>query len=309
MSESRSKCDFLAVSDEHLNGVDRVVYAGRRGTGKSTAIKRYISEGRRAIWMARTKDLARTFHTRFVTPATANILPEVELMSDGDLPEFGFGDGAVRVVPYTMITALRDTGIDVGGKQAQLIISDEIIRTDGRYIRNEPKLLDDLAGTIGRSGDLPKIVCACNPNPKDPSANPYSAAWFANFGVEGDYEHDGLITRVIGTADCCDCFGRRIGVDPEPSDAWCAHLNSGGDVVGVNGGAIRVKWYRGWLYVGLADPSEGEVFMRNGVYSPIGSSARGVNFTVMCRQAHSEECVLYDSFEAQMLFYALIRVK
>ena len=307
MSELKSKCEFLRVTDNDFLGVDRVVYAGRRGTGKSTAIKTYIAEGHSVIWLARSKARAESFPALFVPPATRDILPTVEMVDGGDMPSFVFGRGAVRVVPYTMITAIRDTGVDVIGDQAEFIISDEIIRTDGRYIRNEPHLIDDLAGTIGRSGNIPKIICACNPNPSDPNANPYATAWFANFGVEGDYTHNGSTTRVIGTANCKDCFGRPIGVDPASSDIWCAHLDHGGDVVCVNGGSIRVRWFRDWLYVGLADG--GEVLMKNGSYTPAASAVSGWRFIVACKQAHAEGTVLYDSFAAQMLFYALIRAK
>lgn len=307
MLELKSECDYLTVTDEDFVGVDRVVYAGRRGTGKSTAIKRYIAEGRTAIWLARSKARAAVFPSLFVPPATRGVLPMPEMVDGGDMPLFTFGEGAVRIVPYTMITAIRDTGVDVNGKQAEFIVSDEIIRTDGRYIRNEPALLDDLAGTVGRSGDLPKIICACNPNPSDPNANPYASAWFVNFGVEGVYKHGNHATRVIGTANCRDCFGKKIGVDPSPSDVWCAHLDHGGDVVTVNGAGIRVRWFKEWVYVGTAEG--GDVLMKDGVYSPTANTARGARFILACKQAHAEGSVVYDSFAAQMLFYALIRAK
>ena len=307
LSELKNKCDFLRVAKQDFCGVDRVVYAGRRGTGKSTAIKAYIAEGHSVIWLARSKARAETLPTLFVPPATRDILPAVEMVDGGEMPCFTFGGGVVRIVPYTLITAIRDTGVDVNGKQAEYIVSDEIIRPDGRYIRNEPHLIDDLAGTVGRSGDVPCIICACNPNPSDPNANPYAAAWFANFGVEGDYTHDGRKTRVIGTANCKDCFGKPIGFDPAPSDSWCAHLTSGGDVVSVNGQSIRVRWYRDWVYVGIAEG--GEVLMKNNSYSPTANTARGSRFILACKQAHAEGVVLYDSFAAQMVFYALIRAK
>lgn len=284
---------------------DRLALLGRRGTGKSTAVKKAIADrGLTVIWIARTKELAAGMADRFVPPAVADVLPKVEDYTPDVFPEWRLGDGWVRVVPIRSAAALRDTGIDVHGRQADLIVNDEAIRPDGLYARREPELLDDLAGTIGRSGKLPKIVIIGNPTT---NACPYAYAWRVNLLVEGVYEHKGMSTEVIGTAGCKDCFGRKIGRDPEPVE-YAAHLSDGGDVIVVNGCGLRVRWVNEWLYAGLAD-ADGPVMMTEGRMSALSYRPAAIKLLLKLRASVDAGQVVYDSFEAQMRLYELLRLK
>ena len=311
MSTSSSISDYLQVLTEHLDSVDRVIYSGRRGTGKSTGLKLWIAGGRRVIWVARSKRVAPDIPSRFVPPAVADVLPPVELLDDGVLPMFGLGDGVVRVVPITAVSEIRDTGVDVDGCQAEAIVVDELIRPDGRYVRREPELVDDLAGTVGRSGTRPVIIGACNPpDPPYTNAHPYAYTWHVNVGAEGVYQRDGYTTRVIGTAHCRSCFdgsSARLGWDPTP-EAWAPHLDRGGDVVYVDGVGLRCRTVGGGLYVGLTD-DPGTSLMHSGVYAPAAVSGRGSHFLAQCKQMLVEERVVYDSFDAQLTFYKLLRLR
>ena len=305
MSENPKSCDWSRLRLDRIT-TDRYILAGRRGTGKSTGAKLAAAEdGARVIWCVRTKTLARGIAGRFVAPAVRHVLPQPEpIDSDPDMPLFTFGRGAVQVVPLTMITALRDTGISVDSHQEDAIILDECFPPDARYKRDEPQLLDDLAATVGRSGVIPPVICIGNPVS---NKNPYSYTWRVNVLSEGIYTHDSISTEVKGTADCCDCFGRRIGVDAGQT-LYAAHLDNGGDVVTVNGRGLRVRSIRSWLYVGLADPT-GTVLMRRGSYTPESLTSAGTRFLLECKQAlYSDRCI-FDSFEAEMIFYELTRAR
>lgn len=298
---------FAELSDRDLYGCDRYIYSGRRGTGKSTAIKRWIASGKHVVWIAATKVRSSQTPRWFVPPAVAHLLPEVEQTVEGDTPEFRFGNGHVVVLPRSMIEGVRDTGLSVDGKQAQAIVCDELIKVSGRYVRNEPLLLDDLAGTLGRSGERPIIIGACNPTPERENAQPYAYKWRADFSCEGDYEDKNhFITRIRGTGDCDDCFNLKIGVDATEK-TWATHLETGGTVVSVNGESIRCRGFYGWFYVGLAEG--GDALMDRDRYTALANTGIGMRFITELRQAFDERRVVFDSFEAQMRFYELIRAK
>lgn len=286
--------------------VDRLIIGGRRGTGKSTAVKQAVNDGLHVIYLSRTRGLSASVYKRFVPPAVKSILPDVEDVVEDipDMPVWTFGRGAVRSVPMTAIPDLRETGIDVKGHQADLIVNDEALRTDGRYVRREPDLIDDLAATIGRSGKLPKIVVIGNPVD---NKNPYSYTWRADVCTEGLYRRGGMTTRVIGTADCKDCFGRHIGIDASTS-TWAPHVDTGGAVLTVNGEGIRLMRYKGWMYCGLAEPSD-TVMMVSDRYTTTATRTQGIKYLLMLKQMEDGGKVLYDSFEAQMIFYTLLRLK
>lgn len=308
MSENLKSCDEREFFRLRLDKVktDRVIVAGRRGTGKSTGTKLCIAEdGARVLWCVRTKSLAKGLADRFVPPKVKDVLPEPELLpSDPEFPLFKFGSGAVQTIPLTMVTALRDTGISVDGYQADAIMLDECFPPDGRYKRDEPLLLDDLAGTVGRSGVMPPIICLGNPIS---NKNPYAYLWRASVITEGVYFDGSRTTEVKGTAACRDCFGKTIGFDAA-SSVYAAHLDSGGDVVTVNGRGLRVRQVKSWLYVGLADPSE-VVLMHHGHYTPYALTGAGTRFILQCKQGlFSDRCV-FDSFDAELTFYELMRAR
>ena len=280
--------------------------SGRRGTGKSTGWKICVAEGANFIVCTRTKALARTLPGRIVPPTLSNKLPVPEVLIDGDedSPLFKFGDGCVKVVSLGAVSSIRDTGVSVDGKQADAILLDEFRPTNGRYLRNEPLLLDDLAATVGRSGKIPPVIVIGNP---ESNKNPYSYLWRVNTLAEGIYTHNGATTEVVGTSDCRDCFGRKIGTDATAS-VYAEHLTKGGDVITVDGHSIRVRQIGGWLYVGLAD-REGVRLMYKGTYTPTALTSAGTKFILECKQSMYDDKVVFDSFEAQMIFYELLRAR
>lgn len=306
LSELQKECDYFKLSPSLYSDVDRLVIAGRRGTGKSTGVKMAIAEGLHVLVIARTKRLSSTVYRRYVPPAVSSVLPEISEVDDSieDMPQWRFGEGAVRAVPVRAIPDIRETGVDVYGRQADLIINDEALRTDGAYVPKEPDLLDDLAATVGRSGKLPKIIIIGNP--KD-NKNPYSYTWRADVCTEGIYTRQGMTTRVVGTADCRDCFNRKIGIDAGAS-TWAPHIDRGGAVYTVNGEGVRLMWYKGWLYCGTADPSD-KVLMVDGRYTGEATRARGMKYLLMLRDAEDSGKVVYDSFAAQMILYTLLRLR
>jgi hypothetical protein len=306
LNENRKSCDEGEFFKLRLDKIvtDRLLVAGRRGTGKSTGTKLCVAEdGARVLWCTRTKTLSKRLPDRFVPPKVRGILPDPErLPSDPDYPLFKFGRGAVQTLPLTMVTAMRDTGISVDGYQADAIILDECFPPDGRYKRDEPLLLDDLAGTVGRSGTMPPIICLGNPIS---NRNPYAYQWHVNVLSEGCYEFNGRTTEVKGTAACRDCFGKAIGVDASPA-VYAAHLDQGGDVVTVNGKGLRVRAVGSWLYVGTADVSP-VIMMHRGHYTPQALTGDGTRFLLHCKQALFSDCCVFDSFDAELTFYELMR--
>lgn len=305
MSDHLKSCDNWYRLQLHRITTDRLLISGRRGTGKSTGAKRVVSEdGASVLWIARTKPLAHTLPSRFVPPAVSHILPQPELMpSDPDAPLFRFGGGKVQVVPMTMITAIRDTGISVDGRQADAVILDECFPPTGAYKRDEPLLLDDLAATVGRSGSIPPVVVIGNPISNH---NPYAYKWHVDVFGEGVYEYDGRSTEVQGTSGCCDCFGRQIGQDAVRR-VYAQHLTSGGDVVTVNGRGLRVREVgSGWLYVGSAEPGE-NVLMQRDRYTPVSLSTTGTRFLLRCKTAAYADRVVYDNYDSELLFGELLR--
>lgn len=306
MSAKSNKCDYLRVELDKIK-TDRLVIAGRRGTGKSTGLKQMINEGAAVVWVVDTKELAQTLPGRFVPAATAKLLPVPEPVDAGDVyPLFRFGDGAVRVVTWRQIPQLRDTGLSVDDRQADAIIRDEVFRTDGAYQRNEPELLDDLAFTLGRSGKTPVIICAGNPPERN--ATPYSFIWRCNVLNEGLYKHDGLTTFVRGTADCKDCFGRVIGRDALTA-VYARHLATGGTVVSVDNVNIRIRPVASGLYVGKADDElDAHILMQRGRWTIEALSPKGTHFIMDCRKALDANKVVFDSFDAEVAFYRLLRV-
>ena len=303
MKNEKSYYDFNADSK---STADRILIMGRRGTGKSTGVKKWVAEGHFAVFVAPTIKHAETLPQRFVPPAVKHILPIVEDAEDenGD-KQYKFGSGGFKVIAWSDILNIRDTGLSVAGVQPEVIIHDEAIRADGRYKREAPELLDDLAVTLGRSGTMPKIVLIGNPIDNN---NPFSTHWRVDILTAGEYESNGRPSKVVGTYDCKDCFGKPIGVDASTSVKWVSHLSTGGDVVQVNGRFLRVRWVSGFLYCGTADYG-GEAFIVNNRYTALFYTPRGTKFVFECRQAYYSKKVLFDSFEAQLDFYLLINVK
>ena len=281
---------------------DRLLIMGRRGTGKSTGVKVWLSEGHTAVYVTTTQKHAVNFANSFVHPTVSNILPSVEVCEER---EFKFGRGVFKVICWSDILNIRDTGLSVANTVPEVIIHDEAIRVDSRYRTNAPELLDDLAGTLGRSGKPPKIVLIGNPIN---NINPYSTHWRVNVLVEGSYTNNGKTSVVVGTAKCDDCFGKKVGVDAAAQSPWCKHLNSGGSVVKVNGRGLRLRSVSGWLYVGTAPP-EGEAFVVNNRYTARFYTPSGTDFVYKARQAFYDNKVLFDSFEAELDFYLLTNVK
>lgn len=265
-----------------------------------------VARGHHVIWCTRTKGQAASFPGRFVPPAVADVLPPVELVDgcDSEMPLFHFGDGAVRVVPLTMTASIRDTGVDVDGVQAEAIILDEWMPPGGRWLRDEPRLLDDLAETIGRSGKMPPVIVLGNPTS---NACPYAYVWRCNVLAEGVYMCDGRTTEVRGTAACKDCFGRKIGVDAKPP-VYAAHLDHGGDVVEVNGRCIRVIEIAGRLYVGSASGPD-VVLMARGRYTPEALTGPGSRFLARFTDCYLRDRLIFDSFESELTAYELLRAK
>lgn len=280
---------------------DRLLIMGRRGTGKSTGVKKWLCEGKTAVYIVSTQKNAVGFGQRFVHPSVKHILPEVEACEEG----YKFGTGAFAVVCWSDILNIRDTGLSVAGKVPDIIVHDEAIRVDGRYKHNAPELLDDLAGTLGRSGRLPKIVIIGNPIN---NANPFSTHWRLNCLVEGEYISNGKKSVVVGTADCTDCFGRPVGVDASSGSAYVKHLSNGGSVVTIESRGLRVRQVAGCLYVGTAEAC-GPVFVKNGRYTSAFYRPGGTEFVYNCRQAYYDGRVLFDSFDAELDFYLLTNVK
>lgn len=316
LKENQSKCkDYFGKRLQPFTKIktDRVFISGRRGTGKSTGLKQKIdSEAAPVIWITDTVGLSETLPARFVPPAVAHLLPTPELVAGGDFPLFRFGSGAVRLITWRQIHKIRETGIDVDGKQAVAIIHDEAIRRDTAYIRDEPYLLDDLAVTLGRSGVTPVIVVAGNPNPYDggryANANPYSFSWRVDILAEATYTHEGRTTQVIGTADCKDCFGRAIGLDATKRE-YAPHLDAGGDLVSVDGVTLRIREIAGGVYVGLAGDEQATPLMVRGRLTADTFKAKTTRFLLACRRALDNDTVVFDSFEAQVAFYRLLNVR
>lgn len=280
---------------------DRLLIMGRRGTGKSTGVKKWLCEGKTAVYIVSTQKNASGFGQRFVHPSVKHILPEVEACEEG----YKFGSGAFAVVCWSDILNIRDTGLSVAGKVPDIIVHDEAIRVDGRYKHNAPELLDDLAGTLGRTGRLPKIVIIGNPIN---NANPFSTHWRLNCLVEGEYIYNGKKSVVVGTAYCTDCFGRPVGVDASPGSAYVKHLSGGGTVVTIESRGLRVRQVADCLYVGTAEAC-GPVFVKNGRYTSAFYRPGGTEFVYNCRQAYYDGRVLFDSFDAELDFYLLTNVK
>lgn len=285
---------------------DRVLIMGRRGTGKSTGVKKWVADGHFALFVAPTIKHAETLPSRFVPPAVKHLLPAVEEAEDenGD-KQYKFGNGCFKVIAWSDILNIRDTGLSVADVQPEAVIHDEAIRVDGRYKKEAPELLDDLAATLGRSGTMPKIVLIGNPIDNN---NPFSTHWRVDLLTEGVYEYGGKSSKVVGTASCKDCFGRFIGVDASSKSKWVSHLSTGGEVVQVNGRFLRVRWVSGFLYCGTAEEG-GEAFIVNNRYTALFYTPRGTKFVFECRQAYYNKKVVFDSFEAQLDFYLLINVK
>lgn len=308
MSTYVNGSDFCNLSRIDMSDTDRVVLAGRRGTGKTTSIKKAIADGLTAVWLVQSAKTLQQTLSAFVPQHLRNVLPDVEDVSSGDFPDFKFGDGSVIMIPKTFIVKARDTGVYCRGSIPRIIVSDEIIRTDGRYaFATEPEMIDDLAFTIGRTGEVPKIICAGNPAfPPNENNNPYSIAWNIDMLGEGVYtDKMGRKTMVLGTADCKDCFGERVGIDAE-TRTWSKHLSSGGQTFEVNGKFIRIVPICGGLYVGTA--RSGEICaVINGRYTPEAYAPAVCKFILECRTYHRKMLVVYDSFEAQLLFFALIK--
>lgn len=305
---SLKNCNFANYSSADLSSHDRFIFSGRRGTGKTTAIKKFIAEGHSAVWLCQSsKTVSLTIHN-FVPPQLAKDLPPIEELTVEDFPTFKFGYGAVRVLPKTAIVNAKATGIYIGDSVPDLIVNDEIIRSDGRYAyTNEPEMVDDLAFTIGRTGKVPKILCACNPAfPPNENNNPYSIAWNVDLLGEGSYvDKKGLVTLVKGTADCSDCFGKKVGLDAEKR-TWSAHLSTGGNTFEVNGKAIRVVMIGTGAYVGMAETGD-ICAVVNGRYTPEVYSTAVCKFILQCRMLHRKMLVVFDSFEAQLLFFEFIK--
>lgn len=280
---------------------DRLLVMGRRGTGKSTAVKRWIADGHTAVYVVATQKQAAAFARRFVHPNTAHILPQVEECE----AEYKFGSGAFAVASWSDILNIRDTSLSVAGTVPEVIIHDEAIRVDGRYKQSAPELLDDLAGTLGRSGTPPKVVVVGNPLN---NINPYSTHWRLNCLAEGEYRHAGKVSVVVGTAECRDCFGRRIGIDATAAGGYVPHLSHGGVVVTVEERGLRLRVVGNILYVGVADPG-GECFIRDARYTSAFYTTGGTNFIYKCRQAYYDGRVAFDSFDAELDFYLLTNVR
>lgn len=277
---------------------------GRRGTGKSTGVKLAVVDGLHLIYVYRTKDAASSMPDRILPPAVRELFPEPEIVETGRRPQLRLGDGAIRALPIVDVKALRDTGIDVDGHEADGIVLDEAFVPGAAFVRSEPDLLVDLAGTIGRSGKTPPVIVIGNPIS---NANPYSYAWRVNVLAEGLYHHNGRTTRVIGTANCKDCFGRRIGQDAT-SEVYADHLDRGGTVLTVNGRGLRIREIGGWMYAGCANAGD-NVVMQRGIYTPLSLTSRVSRFIGLLGQAQLEDRIVFDSFEAQMRLYELLRLK
>lgn len=309
-SKKQPKWAFIAID----RSVDRLAICGRRGTGKSVALRKLVASGVRAVWVTKTKTQARTLPDRFIAPASAELLPEVEVIEGGDFPLFAFGSGKVRVVSFSSIAGLRDTGISVDGQQADVIIRDEVFPRDGMYYRNEPGLLDDLAGTLGRSGRRPAIIIVGNPpatatSRDQANAQPYSYLWRIDVLNEGVYtDADGFTTRVQGTADCRDCFGRIIGLDAAHRE-YAPMLTTGGTLLTVNGRTIRVRAITdGYLYVGPAD-GDGLVLMRNNRYTQLTLTPDVSRYLIRLRVAHDNDKIVYANYESQLTLFELLRLR
>lgn len=297
---------WFKLEPDHLEGVDRVAIMGRRGTGKSVGVKQAIADGLRALWIVDSKGTARDFPADFVKPNEADVLPAVELVDGSpDSPQFRFGAGYVRVMALSAVVPARQHGAIVVDGQANVIIQDEVIRVDGRYPRACASLLDDLAGTVGRTGVLPKIVVLGNPIDND---NPYSWTWRINTTAAGIYEDDsGKLTRVIGTSDCRDCFGRRIGIDAVDAPIYADRVNVGGVVVIVNGRALRIIDVKGWIYAGDAVATGDEpVLVDHDRLTHAALTGRGCKLIVRCRDAAHRRQVVYSSFNAELIFSELL---
>lgn len=312
MSAKKKRSDageWFAMTDKLLMGVDRLALFGRRGTGKSVGVKKYIEAGHVALVVANSKEQAESAPVAWVKPNETGLLsdPEgVDYSIEGS-PVFRVGDGFVRVMSINQIIQARVFGAAVAGRQPDLIIQDEVIRVDGRYPRNAPELLDDLAYTIGRSGDVPKVVVIGNPID---NRNPYAWRWRINSLIEGDYrDPDGVrITRVCGTSACRDCFGRKIGIDAGAPTEYAPKLTTGGDVLTVNGRSIRVMLIGDWLYVGDADEpgviiADGGRLTRNAIIGEVG------RFLNTCRIMLSAGTVVYSSYDAELTFLEMLGQK
>lgn len=293
--------NFYNFATDSRRECDRLLIMGRRGTGKSTGVKRWLSEGKTAVYVVATQKAAASFAHRFVNPAVAHLLPKVEDGEEG----CKFGAGAFAVISWSDIPNIRDTGLSVAGKIPDIIVHDEAIRVDGRYKHGAPELLDDLAGTLGRTGRPPKIVVIGNPIN---NTNPFSTHWRLNCLVEGEYQYNGKKSVVVGTADCVDCFGKPIGVDAASGNIYTKHLCTGGTVVVVESRGLRVRQIGGCLYAGVAEP-QGTVFVKNGRYTSAFYRPGGTEFVYNCRQAYYEGRVVFDSFTAELDFYLLANVK
>lgn len=305
---SKNTFDYFKIDDEQLADVDRLLVNGRRGTGKSTGVKLWIASGKRVVWMQRTKDLTTMTPQFFVPPAVADVLPAPEEISGGSYPLFRFGDGLVQCFPIRAADALKQTGVSVGDYQADAIIHDEYIRTDGLYIRNEPEALDTFAGTAGRSGVMPPIICLGNPLIGGSNRCPYAHSWRVNLDVVGIYEdRQGRVSRVVSTADCCDCYGKIVGVDAGAS-RYCEHLSTGGFVVRCDDLYLRIRLIGRGCCVCLADPvPDAPVWYARGRWSYQALTHNALKTLQRLRQIDAEGTAVFDCFEAEAAFYKLIK--
>lgn len=286
-----------------LIGCDRLLLNGRRGTGKTTAVKKYIAEQPSAVlWACRSKAVAEKLSERFVQPAVASILPETEPIGDC---VFSFGRSIVRAVALSEFDKLRDENPSVCGELVDLIIHDEYIRQrDGGYIRHEPELHDDLAFTCGRGGKIPQLILIGNPVN---NRNPYAYKWRANMLVEGDYSENGRVSRVIGTSDCRDCFGATIGVDAVRDAVYQPFTLTGGRSFTVNGRSITVQILSAG--VAVCKSGSGEEVMYNDLYMPRFYTPKIQRYFDRLKEAVYRGKVVYDSFDAELTLYDLLRLK
>ena len=307
--ESSSKCNFFEFNDELLDGVQRVCINGRRGTGKSTGVKLWISSGKRVIWIQRSKELSSATPDFFVPPAVADLLPQPEPIEGGDFPLFAFGDGLVQCFTIRAADDLKQTGVGVGGYQAEAVIHDEYLRVDGRYIRGEPEALDCFAETAGRSGTMPPVICLGNPLQGGSNRCPYAHVWRTNLDAVGVYEdRQGRLTRVVSTAACADCYGKIIGRDAEEA-RYCAHISDGGFVVKVDDVYLRIRYFGRGCAVCLADPDErAPIFMVRGRWTMQAQTHGGLKTIWRLRQIDAEGRAVFDGFEAEAAFYRMIKV-
>lgn len=245
----------------------------------------------------------------FVPPAVASVLPKVEKIEGGDFPLFQFGNGLVKCYTVRAADDLKQTGVSVGGFQAEAVIHDEYIRVDGRYIRGEPESLDCFAETAGRSGKMPPVICLGNPLIGGSNRCPYAFSWRTNLDAVGVYEDkQGRLTRVLSTAGYDDCYGKIVGIDATESK-YCAHITEGGFVVRIEDVYIRIRYFGKGVAICLAEPDEkAPIWYHRDRWTMAAQTHGGLKTIYRLRQIDAEGRAVFDSFEAEAAFYKMIRV-